>query len=166
MYKPLLLSFLTVLTITAASAQERQCFTDERYREILAKDPAVRAVREQLEDFTRQFIQSRQQRQGGAHVTSSVPPYIIPVVFHIVHQYGPENIPDAAVIDCINQMNADFRKLNSDTNQIIGPYLNIADDCKIEFRLATRDPNGNCTNGIDRIYSHFLHTPSSVARYA
>ncbi|MCE3226936.1 MAG: hypothetical protein K0S32_1487, partial [Bacteroidetes bacterium] len=44
--------------------------------------------------------------------------------------------------------NLDFRKLNTDTANIVPAFKPIATDCKIEFRLATKDPLGNCTNGI------------------
>jgi len=39
---------------------------------------------------------------------------IIPVVFHIIHDYGSENISDAQVIDAMENINADFRGTNVD----------------------------------------------------
>lgn len=77
--------------------------------------------------------------------------YIIPIVFHILHNYGGENISDAQVKDAVRILNEDFRKKNADTSDIVSPFNSIAADCEIEFRLPTKDPNGNCTNGIDRI---------------
>jgi PKD repeat protein len=50
-------------------------------------------------------------------------------------------------------MNEDYRKLNPDTDDIVSAFKPIAADCEIEFRLANLDPNGNCTNGIERIVS-------------
>lgn len=79
---------------------------------------------------------------------------IIPVVFHIIHEYGAENISDAQVYDQMEILNRDFRKLNSDTSDIVPEFKAIAADANIEFRLATIDPFGNCTNGIEHIYSH------------
>ncbi|MBK7855670.1 MAG: hypothetical protein IPJ79_12925 [Bacteroidetes bacterium] len=43
--------------------------------------------------------------------------------------------------------------MNADTASIVPAFQGIAADCEIEFRLARLDPNGNCTNGIDRIKS-------------
>ena len=40
--------------------------------------------------------------------------YKIPVVFHILHNNGIENISDEQVFDAISIMNRDFRRLNSD----------------------------------------------------
>lgn len=79
--------------------------------------------------------------------------YIIPVVFHVLHQNGPENISDAQIIDAMNILNRDFRKLNPDTIDVIPRFKSLVADIKIEFKLAQLDPQGNCTNGIDRIYT-------------
>lgn len=85
---------------------------------------------------------------------SSAPPtYIIPVVFHIIHDYGVENISDAQILDQMMILNRDFRKMNADTSQIVAPFDSLAADCEIEFRLAQLDPDGFCTNGIERIWS-------------
>jgi PKD repeat protein len=76
--------------------------------------------------------------------------YTIPVVFHILHQGGAENISNAQVFDAMKHMNNDFRKNNADTIDIVPEFIPIAADCEIEFKLATIDPDGNCTNGIIR----------------
>lgn len=77
---------------------------------------------------------------------------IIPVVFHIIHKYGVENISDEQVYDAIEKLNIDYNKLNADTTETYPLFKSRSADCQIEFRLAKIDPNGNCTNGIDRIY--------------
>lgn len=87
----------------------------------------------------------------------SAPKYIIPVVFHIIHQYGIENISDEQVKDAIRTLNEDFRKRNADTVNTIPLFKPIAADCEIEFRLAQKDPNGNPTNGIERIASVYTN---------
>lgn len=80
--------------------------------------------------------------------------YIIPVVFHIVHEYGSENISDLQVLDQLQILNRDFRKLNLDISQLVAGYDTLAADVNIEFRLPTIGPNGECTNGIEHVYSH------------
>lgn len=76
--------------------------------------------------------------------------YVIPVVFHIIHDNGPENISDAQVEDAIRVLNEDYNKLNSDWPNVKAEFLDIVADVGITFRLAQRDPQGNCTNGITR----------------
>lgn len=79
--------------------------------------------------------------------------YIIPVVFHVLHMNGPENISKEQILDAINVMNIDMKKLNADTATILPEFKHLAGKLNIEFRLATIDPDGNCTDGIDRIYT-------------
>ncbi len=78
--------------------------------------------------------------------------YRIPVVFHIIHQNGSENISDEQVRSAIQVFNEEFSKTNAAAANITPFFKDRAADCKIEFRLATIDPNGNCTNGIERFY--------------
>lgn len=70
-------------------------------------------------------------------------PLQIPVVVHIIHQNGPENISDSIVIAAINQLNLRF--------QNAAPYYDsTGHDMAIQFCLATVDPQGNPTTGITR----------------
>ncbi|NOQ73913.1 MAG: T9SS type A sorting domain-containing protein [Crocinitomix sp.] len=79
--------------------------------------------------------------------------YVIPVVVHVVHLGGAENISDAQVFSGIEQMNLDFNMENPDVGGTIPEFADIVGNCNIEFRLATIDPEGNCHSGITRTYS-------------
>lgn len=72
---------------------------------------------------------------------------IIPVVVHVIHDGGTNNISDAQIQSQIDVLNEDFRKIIA-TNG----YGNGV-DTEIEFCLAKKDPQGKCTNGIVRINS-------------
>ncbi len=147
MKKLLLVLVITGLMNFYANAQERpHCFTSEYYNEAVKTDPQLAQDRETLERFTEQYIQNKSVQRSA-----NPSPYIIPVVFHILHNYGPENVSDDIIIDAVRQMNEDYRKRNADTVNIIPSFQGIAADCDIEFRLATIDPQGNCTNGIEHI---------------
>lgn len=78
---------------------------------------------------------------------------IIPVVFHVLHQNGSENINQVQIWDVLENLNNDFQKLNVDTSLVTTPFDSIIGKVNFEFRLATIDPNGNPTNGIDRIFT-------------
>jgi PKD repeat protein len=114
---------------------------NERY---LDNHPEARAERARLSDLIENYIKSKPREDQI---------YIIPVVFHVVHNYGTENISHEQIADGIRIMNEDFRLMNSDTSQIIDEFKAIAGDAQIEFRLANLDPWGNCTNGITRTQS-------------
>lgn len=98
---------------------------------------------EALEEYTRAFVESGELRSN----------YIVPVVFHIIHNGGAENISDAQVIDAMRILNEDFNRENSDWQNVKAEFLGIVADVGIEFRLARKDPQGNCTNGITRTVS-------------
>jgi len=129
-----------------ANAQESswRCATPEMNRKALEANPAAINDILELRNFVEQYVEQEQK-------TDQV--YAIPVVFHIVHNYGPENISKEQIEDQIRILNLDFRKLNSDTMYIIDPFKEIAGDSHIEFRLAKIDPDGNCTDGITRTVS-------------
>lgn len=71
----------------------------------------------------------------------------IPVVVHVFHEGGSENISDAQVQSAIQVLNEDFGKLPGTNGDGAGV------DTEVRFKLAKIDPNGNCTNGIVRINS-------------
>jgi PKD repeat protein len=79
--------------------------------------------------------------------------YIIPVVFHVIHEGGTENISAEQIASAIEVLNRDFRKQNADTSAIVDAFVDLAADTHIEFRLATKDPDGNCHPGINRVVS-------------
>lgn len=142
--KRLLYSFAVVFFAgSSVWAQEFSCHTDYYHQQMIEKDPQL------LKDYQQLFMNSYAKSD---HDDSTV--FVVPVVFHIVHQYGIENISDAQVIDAMTVLNRDFRKENADTNIVIPAFDTLIADIKIEFRLASYDPWGNCTNGINRIYSH------------
>lgn len=132
------------------------CHTDEKMAEYLSTlTPQERTQYEQMREAYEQEIQNYiathpeiMSNSGARNIQ-----YTIPVVFHIIHAGGPENISDEQVEDCIRVMNEDYQKLNSDWDNVQSEFLPIVADCEIEFKLAKRDPQGNCTNGITRTFS-------------
>lgn len=147
--------FLTVLTFNFATAQEVQlCSTTEMMNKYFNEHPSLKQAyleQEQASALADQVAFANGYKEGDGK--SMLPVYIVPVVFHILHVGGPENISDAQIFDQMRILNEDFRKLNADTSGIVPSFTGIAADSEIEFRLAQKDPLGNCTNGIDRIYS-------------
>src|SRR5690606_13843564 len=79
--------------------------------------------------------------------------YIIPVVFHVIHTNGAENISLDQIKDQIRILNEDFSYTNPNKSAIRSQFTGVAADCEIEFRLAKIDPQGNCTDGVNRVYS-------------
>jgi len=131
-----------------AQTDLKYCGSDEILRQMHLENPGLQEKHDSLRSF--------ELAEGKRTMDSRFAPptvYIVPVVFHIIHDHGSENITDAQVLDAVSILNTDFRKLNADTSSIVPPFGPLAADSEIEFRLAQVDPNGNCTNGIDRIQS-------------
>lgn len=156
--KKLILSLLafTTLFVNAQHNEPHPCHTTEQ-TELLKSSltPQELQARQQaaadLEAFTAQWIADNPDAlvsNGARSIT-----YTIPVVFHIIHAGGPENISDEQVIDCIRIMNEDYQKLNADVSGVVAAFQPIVADAQIEFKLARKDPNGVCTNGITRTFS-------------
>jgi len=82
---------------------------------------------------------------------------IIPIVFHVIHFNGEENISTAQVHDAVDVLNTNFRALNESIAEVIPEFADITADVEIEFRLAQKDPNGNCHPGINRIVSELTY---------
>jgi len=80
----------------------------------------------------------------------------IPIVFHVLHSNNTteigigNNIIDEQIFSAVQVLNEDFRRLNSDTTLTPAWARPFAADVRIDFCLATQDPEGNPTNGITR----------------
>jgi len=156
-----LLAAVAMLITGVAVAQDHdRCYTTEIYKERIRNHPELLSAQRQLEKETRHL--SKEALAGLQRTQGTV--LIIPIVFHIIHNYGPENISDAQVLDQVRILNEDFRLLNPDTASIVPAFKQIAADCEIEFRLANIDPNGNCTNGIDRIASPLTENAGDISK--
>lgn len=137
LYSFLLLVLLSISSLTAIG--QRNCASTEYLEQQKAEDPKRQMKMDQIEDHTRLFIMNQENR-------SSAPVITIPVVVHVVWNTAAENISDAQILSQIEVLNEDFRRLNSDADNVWGQ----AADTEIEFCLANVDPNGNATTGITR----------------
>ncbi len=126
--------FFCFLILTCSlNAQQVPCYFDEYTNN------------ESLSDAERQIQEGVQNILSGNRTMDSV--RAIPVVVHIIHTGGSENISEAQVQNQIQVLNEDFGKLPG-TN---GFGLGV--DTEVRFFLANLDPGGRCTNGIVRVNS-------------
>ncbi|MFL5762601.1 MAG: M43 family zinc metalloprotease [Bacteroidia bacterium] len=146
--KSLFLGSVIFFSGSTLFAQGYTCTTDEMNAKVFNEHPDLAKIRD---DYNAEIAA---KAAAAKNMKTAEQVFIIPVVFHILHENGVENISDAQVIDEINILNRDYAKLNADTAAVVAPFQHLIAKCNIQFRLAQKDPNGNCTNGIDRIYSH------------
>src|SRR6218665_1643671 len=56
-----------------------------------------------------QRIYSKALERNGSRSSGDTTRYTLPVVFHIIHENGPENISDANIWDAVSLLNAAFK---------------------------------------------------------
>lgn len=98
------------------------------------------------------------QMLGEAPTRGTV--YKIPIVFHVLHNGGTENISRDQILDALAILNRDFRLQNADAANVHFDFnannpaaVCQPSDVEIEFVLATKAPDGACFSGITRTKS-------------
>ncbi len=131
---------LASLTISAQQKCGQHLFENA----LRAADPALDAYIQEQDAIA---------RAQAPNYSSRAEKIIIPVVFHIIHNNGDENISDAQIYDAMRLMNEDYSATSPDLDDVIATFQGVIGNAEIEFRLATIDPSGDPTTGIDRIVS-------------
>jgi threonine synthase len=149
--KKLLLVLVAVILLSAKGWGQNlniECSTDFVHQKLMQTDTAYRAHIISQEQQIQYIIQNQVLQEGSRAV------YTIPVVVHVIHlgeAIGTgTNISTTIIQQVIDGANERFRNL-------IG---NGTTDVEIQFCLASRDPNGNSTTGINRVDG------SSVTNYS
>lgn len=134
---------------TFGKASENQCSATQ-YEDYLKTAKGRELTTAQFENWLAPKVaelraKNKLQKSGNTVVT-------LPVVVHVIHNGDAigqdENIADEQVFSQITVLNNDFRRLLDTPGYVEG---NAGTDIEIEFCLAQRDPDGNPTNGIDRV---------------
>ncbi|MFD2999907.1 M43 family zinc metalloprotease [Pontibacter toksunensis] len=134
--------------MSSAVNRGRSCATDAYTALLQAEDPEQKERQQALQQVVQQAL--AQQRRGQAQQLRADVVVTIPVVFHVVYNSEAENVSEAALLSQLQVLNDDFRRLNADTATTPEYFRPYAADTKIQFCLASIDPNGDLTNGITR----------------
>ncbi|MBZ0206339.1 MAG: PKD domain-containing protein [Flavobacteriales bacterium] len=153
----LVLSLTTAAVLLPAVGLHAQsikpCGMDEVRQRMIQENPDLLHQEAAYEQSIQAYLQARAALRDGDDTTV----YVVPLVFHVL--YDPttgsdaHNISDSQIYEAVNIMNRDFAKMNADLSEVCCGFSAIAATTNIHFQLATKDPFGNCTNGIDRITS-------------
>ncbi|WP_020567287.1 M43 family zinc metalloprotease [Neolewinella persica] len=117
------------------------CYADAANVDLYKQNAAYSRRTDSLESAWSKAASNLSQEKSAA-----APPYVLPIVFHIVHENGSENIPDTDVqrsVDFLNQAlaNTDYYDPSTGANT------------QIQVCLAQRTPDNLATNGITRTTS-------------
>src|SRR4026208_1332474 len=99
------------LGITGLKAQETNyCGASEKEKELRQSHPEILIEEQKLDQFVKDWITSNAATLRDEQL------YVIPIVFHIIHDYGAENISDDQVRDAVRILNEDYQLRNADTS--------------------------------------------------
>jgi hypothetical protein len=145
-----LAALFIVSQIYTASAQEKApkivCATDQYMQQAHSQMP-------QLLKIQRNMDAGADAISASAFKSDDTSVIVIPVVFHVIYNSSAENISKASIVNQMQTLNETFRAKNKDISNVSEQFKSLVADCRIEFRLATKDPWGRCTDGIDRVQS-------------
>ena len=122
------------------------CITHKKMNELKANPEFAKQYAKDQQEFENLMLAKKGDNSGTTKATV----YTIPVVFHILHNGGNENISRDQVLSALNILNRDYAMLNADTASIQTPFQALKSKVDIKFVLATKAPNGNCFSGITR----------------
>jgi hypothetical protein len=140
-------------TIKASSINPKngiiRCATVE-YEQFLQEKNPKRLKDAQFEAWLSPLVAKHKAQRTSSKTVATV--IKIPVVVHVIYNGeaigSAPNITNAQVESQITVLNQDFRKMTGTPGFNSNP---VGADIEIEFVLAKVDPNGNPTNGIDRV---------------
>lgn len=134
---------LTLVFFQNLTAQENWCGTPNPDA---ATSPVIKADKAEFERYYNSELLSNARNKKSNK-------YIIPVVFHIIHNNGSENVSNATLKNLIAEVNKDLKAISRDSVNVRQAFKAVQADAEIELRLAKIDPDGNCTNGVTRTLS-------------
>ena len=106
--------------------------------------PGLREKQDRTERRTQRSIESGEAERVLRQLIR------IPVVVHVVWRRDVENVSDEQIQSQIDALNRDFRAQNPDRSNVPDVWAGLVADANVEFRLATRGPDGKSTSGITR----------------
>jgi hypothetical protein len=125
---------LTAVPLEDNSPFVEPCSFDKHSRAKMDTDSQYKKI---TDDFTRRLAKGELVPEKSGTV------YQIPVVIHVLYT-NTYDLTDEQVVQGLQYLNNYWRK-------VAGTYGDGSGvDMEVEFSLAVRDPNGNCTNGIVR----------------
>lgn len=175
--KKVILLLSAVVALSSTTYAQYRCGSDEVNNKVREMYPDIVAANEAKlkQDIDRQLMKM-DLRQFAKTTDGSDSNVIlhVPIVFHIVHDYGTElnYLSDDDIYTSLEDINQVYRKANSDTADVIatfagdipGTISRYIGNARIQFELAQKDPNGNPTKGITHRRSYLSNAGGDQAK--
>lgn len=121
----------------------RACGTMAVHHQLLELHPEFRRRQMALEQATMRMMFAGAPRLEWKRC-------VIPIIVHVVYRTTAENITAAQIQSQIRVLNRDFRATNPDRTRVPAVWRGLLADTRVQFALASRDPDGRKTRGITR----------------
>lgn len=122
------------------------CIEHKKMTEMLKNPAAMKIYQADQARFEKELQQMTSSKQTNFDIDT------IPIVFHVLHNGGPEKISRAQILDALDILNRDYAKQNADTANVVTSFQSLIGKPSIHFALATKAPNGQCFSGITYTY--------------
>lgn len=161
---------VVLMMLSAANAQtvHEPCATTEVNESYKRSFPEIAKYEEQLKAFIEEGMKNMRldRARGKGTAFGENDTLHIPVVVHVVHDYGNvDYVTDNAIYELIDQINEVYMKTDPDTADVIAPFKPYIGNAKLMFHLATKDPKGNPTKGITHRRSYLTVGGDDQAKF-
>ena len=137
---------IIVLLVFASRLDAQHCLSQKMLNAQIQNDERVQISRANFELQLQNWLRNSAADAGSRELIT------IDVVVHVVWNEMEEMISETQVMSQIDVLNEDFRALNNPLSIVTyQPFQHLLADMELEFRLATVDPSGNPTNGINYV---------------
>ncbi len=138
-----LMNFIIIAQNSNVNRIER-CGSDIVHKWRLQHEAGYAEAYDKLQKYVNDFVAQHPNGYSSKAVIT------IPVVFHVVLSPTEHaSLPDSRCVENIGTLNTDFAGLNTHSMGTFAPALKA--NCDIQFCLASIDPNGAATTGIERV---------------
>src|SRR5574343_1102251 len=107
-------TFILLLALVSSFAgfAQLKCGSDHKHQMLRQQDPDFVQREADFNRMVDEYIAAHKGERDEVQLT-------IPIVFHIIHQWGEENISDEQIFDAVRILNEDYNKDNADTTEIV-----------------------------------------------
>ena len=102
------IKLLFIILIIAGSSLQSQnnqkCGSDQMINQAFITDPQYEILVNEFSAFAKKYTKEQ------FNVNEKGPIFQIPIVFHVLHNYGNENVSDASLLGALEDMNDDGAK--------------------------------------------------------
>lgn len=147
--KKIICLFASAFLLSAGAKAQLSCGTDALYNKLKKEDPTIKEAELKLIEAIRDAI-AKEKASGLLFGKTTATTYDVPIVVHVIHDYGAEYLSDDAIFEAVAYWDKVFNAENLDTADVITPFKKYVGNPQIHLRLATIDPSGKPTKGITR----------------